>query len=256
MSVNPYDSPLTPGAPAPKPARTGFRLWELLVVVGIIGLLVAMLLPVRRSASEAARRSSCSNNLKQIGIALHNYHDEYDAFPPAYTVDASGRPLHSWRTLILPYLEQNALYEKIDLTKAWDDPANQAARETSIPTYQCPSASIADGMTTYLAVTGPGCCFHRDESRTLGDITDGSGLTLLVIELDSKQAVHWMSPRDATEQQVLSFAEAEPMSHPGGTQALLADGSVRFLPASIKPAVLRAMITRAGGDDEIARQAE
>jgi prepilin-type processing-associated H-X9-DG protein len=252
MSVNPYDSPLTKTV---QPQYTWrFRLWELLAVLGIIALLIGLLLPTRRSAREAARRSVCGNNLKQIGLALHNYHEEYDAFPPAYTVDAAGKPLHSWRTLILPFCEQNALYETIDLTRPWDDPANEAARETRIPPYQCPSASIADGKTTYLAVVGPSCCFHRAESRTMGDITDDRGLTLLVIEMDSKQAVHWMSPQDATEQQVLSFAEAKPTAHPGGAQALLADGSVRFLPASIKPAVLRAMISIAGGDDEAARE--
>src|SRR5688572_17568592 len=134
MSANPYESPETPSEPVqPATGRRGFRLVELLVVIGLIGLLAALLLPARRSATEAARRMSCANNLRQIGIALHNYQDEFGCLPPAYTVDAAGKPLHSWRTLILPFAEQKALYDKIDLSKPWNDPANRAAYAMNVP---------------------------------------------------------------------------------------------------------------------------
>jgi type II secretory pathway pseudopilin PulG len=106
MSTNPYESPETPSEAKP-PGRLGFRLIELLVVVGLIGLLIAMLLPAVRTSGEAGRRFSCSNNLKQIALALHNYHDEFGSFPPVYTVDDAGTRLHSWRTLILPYMGCN-----------------------------------------------------------------------------------------------------------------------------------------------------
>src|SRR5262245_6205217 len=86
-------------------SRSGFTLAEFLVVVGIIAVLIAFLLPSIRSGGEAARRAQCTNNLKQIALALYNYEQEHKVLPPAYTVDATGRPLHSWRTLILPYLE-------------------------------------------------------------------------------------------------------------------------------------------------------
>jgi prepilin-type N-terminal cleavage/methylation domain-containing protein len=98
--------------PAPIGGR-GFTLIELLVVLAIIALLIALLLPATRSARGAAHRAQCVNNLRQIILALRNYELTHKAFPPAYTVDADGRPLHSWRTLILPYIEQEALY-KID----------------------------------------------------------------------------------------------------------------------------------------------
>jgi prepilin-type processing-associated H-X9-DG protein len=257
MSVNPYDSPLTQNTPTPKPVRRGFRLWELLAVVGIIGLLVAMLLPTVRVAREPALRASCSNNLKHIGIALLNYQDEFGAFPPAYTVDANGKPLHSWRTLILPYLEQGPLYERIDLKKPWDDPANQSARDTKVQTYQCPSANTPEGKTTYLAVVGPNSVLQAAQPRSAEEIADDKGLTMLVIEVDPEHAVHWMSPEDATEAQVVSFASAKPLAHPGGTHAAFADGSIRFLPESIQqPAVLRALISVAGGDDDVVRQVD
>src|SRR5690349_18772074 len=112
----------------PKP-RSGrrFTLVGFFVVLGVIALLVALLLPANRSAGPAARRSQCVNNLKQIAMALHDYEQAHNALPPAYTVDALGRPLHSWRTLILPYLEQEPLYKTIDLSKPWNDPANAKA---------------------------------------------------------------------------------------------------------------------------------
>jgi type II secretory pathway pseudopilin PulG len=100
------------------------RLVTGLTVLAILAVVVAMLLPSVRRARPAARRSQCKNNLKQIGLALYNYEADYHAFPPAYTVDADGKPLHSWRTLILPYLDQQPLYARIDLSKPWDDPAN------------------------------------------------------------------------------------------------------------------------------------
>lgn len=257
MSINPYQSPDTAGqAPERKSRPLQFRLFELLAVIAFIGLLIALLLPARRGAREASRRSSCSNNLKQIALALHNYQAEYGALPPAYTVDASGKPLHSWRTLILPFLEQKALYEQIDLSKPWDDPANDAALMTTIPVYQCPSAALTEGHTTYLAIVGPGCCFQSTEPRRLSEITDGTDSTLMVMEVDPKRAVHWMSPTDATEQEVLNFAAVDQLSHPGGAQAVFVSGDIRFLSAKTRPDVIRAHVSIAGEDDAVTRLEE
>ncbi len=257
MSVNPYDASKTPGQPPePFPTKRGFRLIELLAVVGVIGLLIAFLLPMRRSAGEAGRRFACQNNLKQIGIALYNYEAEYHGLPPAYTVDAEGKPLHSWRTLILPFIEQGPLYEKIDLSKPWDDPANRAAYDLTIPVYQCPSADLPAGHTTYLAVMGPGNCLQPGQSRPLAEITDDHSLTLVVMDVAEEHAVHWMSPTDASEPVALSFAAAKRPSHPGGTQGLFADGTVNFLQKSTKLAALRAMISIAGDDDQVAQEVD
>src|SRR5579864_1381633 len=95
---------LTGANSKPSSAR-GFTLLELVVVVIIIVVLIALLLPAIRSSGPAARRAQCTNNLKQIALALSNYEQANSALPPAFTVDAEGKPLHSWRTLILPYLE-------------------------------------------------------------------------------------------------------------------------------------------------------
>ena len=90
----------------------------LLLVCG--GILLALLLPAVQAAREASRRMECSNNLKQISLAMHSYHDVYGSLPPAYTIDEEGRRLHSWRTLLLPYLEAGQIYEQLDLSQPWD----------------------------------------------------------------------------------------------------------------------------------------
>src|SRR5262249_28110992 len=110
-------------------------LARILIPLGIVLLLLAMLLPAVRNAGPAAERNACSNNMKMIALAILNYADKYHELPPAYTVDANGKPLHSWRTLILPFLEEEKLYESIDLSKPWNDPANAKAFNTHMSPY-------------------------------------------------------------------------------------------------------------------------
>jgi type II secretory pathway pseudopilin PulG len=107
-----------------------------IIACSIIAFLFALMLPAGRVSRPAARRTQCKNNLKQVALALHNYADDHHALPPAYTVDAKGRPLHSWRTLILPYLDEQALYDSIDLSKPWDDPKNADAHEASLFSFR------------------------------------------------------------------------------------------------------------------------
>src|SRR5271166_372859 len=105
--------------------RSGFTLIELLVVIAIIAMLIALLLPAVQAAREAARRAQCTNNLKQIALAMHNYASANNCFPPAATYTRDGKPLLSWRVLILPYLEQASLYNQFHLDEAWDSPNNK-----------------------------------------------------------------------------------------------------------------------------------
>jgi prepilin-type N-terminal cleavage/methylation domain-containing protein/prepilin-type processing-associated H-X9-DG protein len=133
----------------------GFTLVELLVVIAIIGVLVALLLPAVQAAREAARRSSCTNNLKQIGLAMHNFHDTNNKLPSNIRPSAVSTVRIRWATYILPFMEQTPLYDRIDFNKNWSDQTinasgvtNQQCFATRIPNYECPSApngTIVDG---------------------------------------------------------------------------------------------------------------
>jgi prepilin-type processing-associated H-X9-DG protein len=219
-------------------------------VIGVIAVLVALFLPIHRGgATGAARRIQCGNHLHQIALGLRNYADVYQCLPPAYTVDSNGKPLHSWRTLILPFVEQQPLYDQIDFSKPWDDPANAKALATCPRVYQCPANKLPDGRTTYLAVAVPGGCFLSNQPRKLADITDGHDRTLMVVEVPMAAAVPWMAPQDLSSVKVLQSAAAV-KPHGNGAQGALVDGSVKFmLTASMPPEKLRALITIAGDDD-------
>lgn len=230
--------------------RKGLTLFEFVVATGVVLLIgfvaVAFLLPVTRSARPTAYRSQCKNNLKQIAIALHNYHDQYHAFPPAYTIDADGKPLHSWRTLILPYMEQKALYYKIDLTKPWDDPVNAEAYKSGIEAYRCPATKGPANHTSYMAIVTSDSCFRSTEPRMLSEITDETAKTLLVIEVDSESAVHWMAPIDADEAFIIRMCLKTNLTHTGGMHVAFVDGSVTFLNQTVSPGTLHALISIAG----------
>ena len=215
------------------------------------GILVALLLPAVQSAREAARRMQCVNNLKQITLALHNYHDAYKSFPPAYTVDANGKPLHSWRTLLLPYLEQAALYGQIRLDEPWDSPNNQRVANTVVPVFCCPSAGNQSPNTSYMVVVGPGALFDGAKPTAMADIADGASNTLAVVEVEGS-TTSWMAPIDLDLNQMRMAINGGPTEirsrHPGGANAALADGSVRFIPSTIDQNTLRALVTRNGGE--------
>ncbi len=128
----------------------GFTLVELLVVIAIIGILIALLLPAVQAAREAARRSQCSNNLKQLGLALQNYHDTFKSFPPAWVISRGGAatpndyPHWGWGALLLPFIEQQAMHDGLNVgpshvIDAASVPATLALLQTPLSGYRCPS---------------------------------------------------------------------------------------------------------------------
>ena len=230
----------TPGMGVAKAVACGVAAFLVLLLVA------ALLMPANRGGREAARRNSCINNEKQIVLALLNYESEHGEFPPAYTVDADGNRLHSWRTLLLPYLEGDYLYEKIDLSKPWDDEANAEVRQACMEEYLCPSsAAEQENLTNYMVVTGPECVFNGSTPCKLADIEDGTSSTIMVVEVAGRQ-VEWMQPDDITLEEFLTLSDETPRNHPGGIIVGFADGSVTSVDVDIDREQLRAMATRAG----------
>lgn len=241
-----FDPEFDPPPPKPEPRRA-FRPIVLLLVPAFLLLLIALFLPAVRSAGPAARRSQCTNNLKQIALALRNYEDVHGALPPAHTVDASGRPLHSWRVLILPFLEQEALYRSIDLSKPWNDPANASAYNATPSVYWCPEMDDHTNKTAYLAVVGRGSFFLPDHPRRRSEIPNGNPEALTIIEAPPRSAVHWMEPTDADELLVFGIGPAIRLNHGYGTNSAYVDGSVRFIKASVSAAELGEMFAASRG---------
>ncbi len=246
-----------PVAPAKSPTSVGFIVLIVVLVFGAILLClggpIALLLPAVQAAREAARRSQCSNNLKQIGLAMHKYHDAYGSFPPAFIPDEDGRPMHSWRVLILPYLEQGYLYEQYNFDEPWDSPANLALTVPMPNVFQCPSSLDPSdlGETSYAVIQGPGALFDGPDAFKLRDVTDGTSNTIMVVEV-AGAGIQWTEPRDIELRHfalpINGTSGGIQSEHPGGVNVVIADGSVRFLAETIDPTVLGALITKDGGE--------
>jgi type II secretory pathway pseudopilin PulG len=241
----------TAGAYAPRPSGSaaGGGTIVLIIVLSVLALmcvciLPALLLPAVQAAREAARRTQSSNNLKQIGIALHNYHDTYKQFPPAVVRDANGQALYSGRVLLLPFLEQSPLYDQWDKSARWDSPQNLALSQTVMKVFDDPSAP-PEQHSHYEFVTGKGAMFEEGAPLSLSSITDGTSNTIMVVEGRSANP-SWAAPSSIDIGQLSSGLP--PGNHPGGNLVLMADGSVRFVAQTVNPQTLKEMSTRNGGE--------
>ena len=166
------------------------------------GIAIGLLLPAVQQARHAARRSSSMNNCRQLGLALHNYEAVHNRFPPAHSVDENGKPLLSWRVHILPYLEQQALYEQFKLDEPWDSPHNIKLVDQMPMLFRCPAQALTDGHTTYMAVVGPGSILNQEPMADgkpgvrFSEITDGSSNTILLVQTNTELEVPWTAPQD------------------------------------------------------------
>lgn len=218
-------------------------------------ILIALLLPAVQMAREAARRVQCANNLQQIGLAMQMYHKDYGSFPPAFLADEDGRPLHSWRVLLLPYLEAQHLYSQYDFSQPWDSPTNQAMASQIPELLQCPSSStsIVTSKTSYVVVVCDddtdlaqlSTMFPGKRALAIRDLHDSTSNTILAVE-SMDHAVDWLEPKDIAVDQLLQ----DSTNHPGGFNVVLADGSVRFITTSTDADVLQSLLTPAAGDLE------
>lgn len=247
-----------------------FTIIELLVVIATIGLLVSIMVPAIDAARESSRRTACANNLRQVGLALRLNHENEGHFPMG---GVEWRPAGNhtkrqlaWSAFILPYLEQQATYDRLDLSRAFDDPVNQPAAATVVPTYVCPTSVRGTrlvegrGPCDYGGIFGeriqgpnepPKGILVFDRAYSDVDVRDGLSQTLIVGEDTEWSDGQWINGRNVFDQAfpinaAPRFENDLRSGHPGGAQAVLADAAVSFLAESMDVKVLAAMCTRNG----------
>jgi len=217
------------------------------LVVG--GVLAALMVPLQ--VGGAAANSASHNNLKQIMLAMHNYHDNYKTFPPAVVNDADGKPLYSWRVLLLPFLEQDHLYRQFDKDKAWDDPANLEISRQMLSIFHSPhDPELAPEGTNYFVVIGENTAFPADKPVGLNTILDGTSNTIGVVELRGIEG-SWAAPIDPKMENIAMSIGPGPgqlnSPTPQGLNAAFCDGFVRTLPSNLPPGTLQLLFLRNDG---------
>jgi hypothetical protein len=202
---------------------------------------------------KASDRTMRTNNLKQIGLALHSYHDVMKGLPPAAlssVKNRDGKPLLSWRVAILPYIEQAPLYQQFDLELPWDHPHNKKLIDKMPEIYVLPGIKTKDpGLTHYQVLVGPGTAFERRKGQTLTgtrlvEMHDGTSNTIMVVE--AAEPVIWTKPDDVPYDPKQPVPKLGPFRD--GFFVALCDGSTRFIRRTVNEQTLRALITRNGGE--------
>jgi hypothetical protein len=226
---------------------------ELTVLAGGGGaVLIGLLLPAVQKVRDAAGRTQSANNLKQIALAVHNYEATFGHLPSDIK-DKTGKPILSWRVAILPFIEQQQVYQQFKLDEPWDSPNNKKWSQVRIPTFMTPADSpvavAADsyGMTNYLGVSGPGTIFDPKGKIRIVDIADGTSNTILAVE--TLDAVPWAKPGDLVYDPAKPLPKITPAWPGDMTNVAMGDGSVRAINVKrIPEKTLRALFTRAGGE--------
>ena len=216
-------------------------------------MVAALTLPAWEAAEEALRRRACVDRMHRVTLAILLYECDHGTLPPAYTVDASGNPLHSWRVLLLPYLGQQELFDSIRLDEPWDSEHNQQFHKHVLETYQCPSSGLKPGQTTYSVVVGPDTAFQAGQGKSLSDFGPKSAGMILLVERRSPGC--WMDPaldvpQEVAEEGVNESApgnDAIASPHPGGANVGQRSGSTQFLSEIVDSETLKGLLQGTGG---------
>jgi hypothetical protein len=245
-SVLPPSNPILPASPR----KTNKILIILLAVVFLVALAGGgVLTSLWISGHKANQRIICLNNQKEIALAIISYESEKGHFPPAYTVDKDGKPIHSWRVLILPHLNRMDLYNQYRMDEPWNSPHNLRLSDKMPRVYHCPADTDSPNCTSYAMLVGPHAVFSdpkHPRSSSFISSKDGTSETLLLVEAaDAK--INWLEPHDLNVEAMafkINAGSKEITSHhAGGAAVSFCDGHCAFLRTDIKPETLKALTT-------------
>lgn len=212
------------------------------------GIVIANVMPsIDRILRSLTRQMDSSNNFKMVLLAMHNYHDTYNRFPAPAITDADGKPLLSWRVALLPFLEEQALYQQFRLNEPWDSEHNLPLSKRMPKVFATAGLRLPPGQTVVHASVGELIGLRPKEPTGLRDFRDGTSNTILILESTLDSAVPWSKPEDVKidlEDPLAKFIGSPKKSFQVG----MGDGSVRRLPDDIDPTMFKAMLTRAGGE--------
>lgn len=223
-------------------------------VVGVWLILTQIVLPRIDGSSPSARSKVSQQNIETIAAAMLSYHGDYGSFPPAYVTDQQGRPAHSWRVLLLPYLGKRDLYNRYRFDLPWDSPENMLIRHDMPKVFASPADANSStyGETSYMVIVGAQTPFPFDQTCSLSDLPDGSDQTVLVVEVFGSQ-VPWTAPEDLEFSQLTMSVNANGANgissgHLPGAWSCTADGVSHWLSDGTTPEFLQAILTRDGGE--------
>ncbi len=243
--------------------ETGFQILHRQTYPGtsplcFAGTAFALSLPIFVAGEQQGAAVQSQNNMRQIIIAAHNYHQSYQKLPNSYSVDKNGKPLLSWRVKILPFVEQQNLYEQFHLDEPWNSEHNLKLAAKMPDVFKHPRLKLAEGKTVYLGVTGkngvliaPKGNAKTESGRDFAEIVDGTSNTVMIVEVAEKNAVTWTAPDDFDFEQIPGKLSDE-LGHYWGSDKTsivgMSDGAVHFLKPGSKDQDVRALMTCSGGE--------
>jgi hypothetical protein len=226
-------------------SRGGRKIWMFIagsVVIGI-AIFAILMIPAMRSAGESARRMALSSSLKNIVLGMHNYNEEFGTFPPAYVADENGKPMHSWRVLMVKSFEEPGPWQDYDLSQPWDSPKNLAIAAHVPGVFQNPYDRDS-GKTCFVMVAGQGGAFEGTTA-----IPWGPGLPEVVVVENSREQYVWTEPVDvdiATLTGKINSGEKGQLNSrlPDGVMAGHKDGSVGVIPKKTAPEAVKKLFRK------------
>jgi prepilin-type processing-associated H-X9-DG protein len=221
--------------------------------VALIVFLWSVIMPRVSSPRPTPHRVTCANNMRQIAESLLDFDLANGHLPPAFSTDVNGKPLCSWRSLILPYLGREDMFAVYHPDEPWDGPNNKVLSQVQFDKYRCPGdTNLLPNETSYVAIIGPGTIWSAKNGTKLSDVTDGGKNTILFVEMRNS-GIKWAEPRDLdlnhlppgiTKQNLLKSLS----NHSGRINVVFADAHVDFIPDTIPWADFEAILTIAGGE--------